>query len=407
MQLTSDQQTALKELNKFILHPTRPIHILSGYSGCGKSTLVKFFLAGLPEVIRTQKLLVPSTIEMPLILAASTNKAARVLSDILDTDVGTIHSSLGIKIKFDYKTGKVTTLVNPVPVENSLILIDECSYIDDVFLTTIYRSTTNCKFLFIGDSAQLNIKGKPVVFNKNYPESKLTKVVRQSEGNPIIDVATNFRNVVNGATWKPFKLIDPYITKLTKPDFNRLIKQEFNNCNWDASKSKLVAWRNNTVIEYNKFIQSSENTHTFPKHTYAICNSYIQNLFSLNSISTEELVYIQESTRGTDLDVEGTWVTIKDACYFVPDNFKVKEALLKLFRKEQEWEKVKKITSTWIDLRHPYASTVDKAQGSTYDKIFIDLDDLSRCTNPNRLARMLYVAVSRARHQVIFTGDFG
>ena len=63
------------------------------------------------------------------------------------------------------------------------------------------------------------------------------------------------------------------------------------------------------------------------------------------------------------------------------------------------------IERTWIDLRAAYAQTVDKSQGSTYDKVFIDLDDISHCTSGARIARMLYVAVSRARHQVIFTGD--
>ena len=40
-----------------------------------------------------------------------------------------------------------------------------------------------------------------------------------------------------------------------------------------------------------------------------------------------------------------------------------------------------------------------------YDRVFIDLDDISKCNNGDTLARMLYVAVSRARHQVFLTGD--
>ena len=62
---------------------------------------------------------------------------------------------------------------------------------------------------------------------------------------------------------------------------------------------------------------------------------------------------------------------------------------------------------TWADLRPTFASTVNKAQGSTYDKVFIDLSDFKPMVHkdPIQLARLLYVAMSRAKYQVIFTGD--
>jgi ATP-dependent exoDNAse (exonuclease V) alpha subunit len=56
-------------------------------------------------------------------------------------------------------------------------------------------------------------------------------------------------------------------------------------------------------------------------------------------------------------------------------------------------------------LRAAYAQTINKSQGSTYDRVFIDLDDLARCSSGDQLARMLYVGFSRARHQVFLTGD--
>jgi exodeoxyribonuclease V len=60
-----------------------------------------------------------------------------------------------------------------------------------------------------------------------------------------------------------------------------------------------------------------------------------------------------------------------------------------------------------VDLRAVFAQTVNKSQGSTYDKVFFDLDDLKKCHNGNTLARLLYVGTSRARHQCFFVGDFG
>ena len=52
-----------------------------------------------------------------------------------------------------------------------------------------------------------------------------------------------------------------------------------------------------------------------------------------------------------------------------------------------------------------FASTVNKAQGSTYDTVYLDLNDIGKCQDRDQVNRMLYVGVSRAKHKVVFTGD--
>lgn len=89
----------------------------------------------------------------------------------------------------------------------------------------------------------------------------------------------------------------------------------------------------------------------------------------------------------------------------MPNSRQAKQDRLKQARADEDFHLVEEMESRWIDLRAAYACTINKAQGSTYDKVFIDLDDIRRCNSGNQIARMLYVAVSRARHQVIFTGD--
>jgi ATP-dependent exoDNAse (exonuclease V) alpha subunit len=90
---------------------------------------------------------------------------------------------------------------------------------------------------------------------------------------------------------------------------------------------------------------------------------------------------------------------------FLPVSLEAKKQRLREAEAQGDLSTVALINKTWIDLRAAYACTINKSQGSTYDKVFIDLDDLKRCNQPNTLARLLYVAVSRARYQVIFTGD--
>lgn len=89
----------------------------------------------------------------------------------------------------------------------------------------------------------------------------------------------------------------------------------------------------------------------------------------------------------------------------MPDTYKDHAAALKAATAEGRYGAAREIANSWIDLRAAYACTINKSQGSTYDKVFIDLDDIRKCNSGEQIARMLYVAVSRARFHVYFTGD--
>ncbi len=57
------------------------------------------------------------------------------------------------------------------------------------------------------------------------------------------------------------------------------------------------------------------------------------------------------------------------------------------------------------DLRPGYASTVHKAQGASVDDVYIDLSDVGTNGNSEEVARLLYVAISRARKNVYLYGN--
>ena len=89
----------------------------------------------------------------------------------------------------------------------------------------------------------------------------------------------------------------------------------------------------------------------------------------------------------------------------MPNHLADKNKRLKEAKANNEISVIAQIETEWIDLRAAYACTINKAQGSTFDRVFIDLDDIRRCNSGDQIARMLYVGVSRARHQVFLTGD--
>ena len=80
-------------------------------------------------------------------------------------------------------------------------------------------------------------------------------------------------------------------------------------------------------------------------------------------------------------------------------------ALKKYYKGQKNWNRYYYLHEKFPDLRPRDASTMHKSQGSTYDRVFIDLGNLSSCHNPDVAARLLYVSASRAKQHVILYGD--
>ena len=408
-QLTTDQQSALDAFYLFLLDPIETVFVLKGYSGCGKSTLVRTLLDRLPGFMKTARLINPSMKEYTPELTATTNKAAENLGQITGYPANTIHSYLGLRVQTDYKTN-VTTLIpkNQEKKEGVLLFIDEASYIDSPLLTHIFSGTKNCKIVFIGDPAQLTpvkATGTPV-FDANFGGAALTQVVRQAEGNPIVDLSTKFRHTVNTGEFFAFKPDGHHIRHMDREAFNKAIELEFTRPDWAYRDSKILAWTNKCVIGYNHFVRNlAKGDPHFQEGDYAVCNSFLQG--NKQSIKTDQLVQItgisepreRNGVLGNDMTMDHVFTA------FQPKSLEAKNARIKLARQQNEISLVAEMESRWVDLRAAFACTINKSQGSTFGTVFIDLDDIRRCNSGDQIARMLYVGVSRAKYHVFLTGD--
>ena len=407
--LTTDQLNALRAFHRFLLDPTETVFVLSGYSGCGKSTLVSTMVDKIPGYVKSAGLINAEQCEYEVELTATTNKAAENLSQITGQDAGTIHAFLNLGVKTDYKTNISRLVPRNSEVKTGYILfIDEASYIDSQLLGYIFQRTKNCKIIFVGDPAQLTpVKstGTPA-FNAMFPGAALTSVVRQAEGNPIVDLSTKFRDTVNSGEFFKFKPDGHHVKYLERDAFNQAIATEFSRPDWSYSDSKILGWTNKCVIAYNQFVSTHvKGDPNFQVGDYAVCNSFFNQ--GKKSLKTEQLVQI--TSISSDLEcsgVEGNNLGVNNEfSIFMPKTLQAKNARIKLARSLNDLHLIREIEERWIDLRAVYACTINKAQGSTFDQVFIDLDDISRCNSGDQIARMLYVAVSRARNHVTFTGD--
>jgi ATP-dependent exoDNAse (exonuclease V) alpha subunit len=409
--LTEDQENALNAFHQFLLDPIEQVFVLSGYSGCGKSTLVRTIIDEVPKFIRAAKLINPSQKDYFIELTATTNKAAENLGQITGHSAGTIHSFLGLRVNTDFRTG-VTTLTprrGATKLEGYLLFIDEASYVDKQLLQMIFQLTSDCKIVFIGDPAQLTpVKATSTpVFDANFTGAHLAKVVRQAEGNPIVELATKFRHTVNTGEFFSFTPDGTSVVYMTRDKFNEAIEAEFTRPDWKYQDSKVLAWTNKCVIGYNHFVNNHvKGDPHFAVGDYAVVNSFI-TVNGGKSFKTDQMVQITDiSSEVENLEVMGKWFTLdNDIAVFMPNTLAEKNARIKEAKAHNEWSVVSVIETQWVDLRAAYACTINKAQGSTFDRVFIDLDDIRRCNSGDQIARMLYVGVSRARHQVFLTGD--
>lgn len=406
--LTEDQQSALEAFHAFLTDPIETVFVLRGYSGCGKSTLVRTLLDQLPGFNKAAHLINPNHKEYEVALTATTNKAAENLGSITGQSAVTIHSFLGLRVQTDYRSN-TTTLIPRTNEQKQgyLLFIDEASYVDKQLLSFIFKMTYNCKVVFIGDPAQLTpVKsvGTPV-FDANFTGAALTTVVRQAEGNPIVDLSTKFRHTVNTGEFFSFKPDGEHVVYLDRESFNKAIEQEFSRPDWRYQDSKILAWTNKCVIGYNHFVRNlAKGDPHFQVDDYAVCNSFVT--VGKSSIKTDQLVQIgaieNDSVR---YEVPGNMVCVDGIWVFHPKSLELWNAGIKKMRAKDNFGAVAEMESQWIDLRAAYACTINKAQGSTFDRVFVDLDDIRRCNSGDQIARMLYVGVSRARTQVFLTGD--
>lgn len=408
--LTADQEKVKNAFTQFILDPDQRTMVITGYAGTGKSTLTGILIDELPKLLQTAKLLSgPNDTPWSVDLTATTNKAAEALSHLTGAYVCTIQSFLGLRVDVNYQT-RQTKLVPTKrchDIHDTILFIDEASYIDDILLGWITKLTENCKVIFMGDPAQLTPVKSSVtpVFHQGYHTVGLEQVVRQTEDHPIIDLATAFRNTVNTGEFFSFTPDNINIVHMDRETFDQAALKDFSDPNWKNSHSKLLAWTNKRVIAYNHAINDLvKGTPNLQVDDYAVCNKYISNREC--SLRTDQLVRITGIHPDTAYGVQG-WKVEMDNRHraFLPARLEDKTKALKDARQQEDWAKVQTITDFWIDLRAAYACTINKSQGSTYDRVYIDLDDISKCNNANTIARMLYVAVSRARYQVFLTGD--
>ena len=424
-QFSQDQIDAVNGICDTLLDSPMSSHalaVLTGPAGTGKTTVVTEVLSQIYKKSPLSK----------VSLCATTNRAATVLSDITGEGVSTAHAIFKLRpsiTKYGNETLK-STGVCTIP-NGTILVIDEASMLSNSFLTAIVAIIKKkaLKILFVGDPFQLPpISDTCSIFDGTLTTFTLSTIHRQAIGNPILEKANEFRQYIEGIR----KTVPDIITSLnTKgdgihvlPHTNFVTQFVQKYVNYDAGDEvdiPLCTYTNESAINYNNMIRKAAY---FLEDT--IQPFYIgERLLSNNSVlqgmttvlSSNEVVHVTsyvdtviENMAGYNVTVIGDYLTAtksKIKTVFVPKNKGIEDKALKVLKdaainskSQKGWAEFYRVKQLIADLRPPFAGTTHKAQGGTFPAIFIDLTNINKCRDAHIRARLMYVALTRASHNV-------
>lgn len=431
---TPEQADAVDAIISWYREKTSEFYVLKGYAGTGKTYLMTHLArTGLvdetyEEMMRELNQIWSKVKPSQICFTAPTNKAVKVLRRYLD-DAGlaecstkTIYSLLGLSLQPNGEVKEIRAPEEPVDLSAfKLIVVDEASMVNRFLFSAIEIAAAEwgVPFLFMGDPAQLPPVGElstPVW--KIEQQSLLTQVMRY--GDSMLDLATSIRKVVDHPCPSVKIVTNPPVYKVSKGEwYDKIIE------NLDLFKladAKCIAWRNVTVDKYNAFIRShifgapEAKSNIWLPDDKIVATSMLKNLDDEIFMRTDEEATILEVVlshhpRFPDYEIwnllvqdEGerkvTIRTLTPSGQFHLNNRLNELSMEAKGGKKYKWREFWQLKEAFNEVRHSYAITSHRSQGSSYLKTFIDLEDIMLNRNRQEAFRSLYVSCTRQRQEI-------
>ncbi len=413
-----------------------PVGRLLGFAGTGKS-------------YATVRLLRAYAHERPVLLCAPTNKATAVLRHMAheiggNIEATTLHKALGLRPDVDEDRGRLIlkrVKAPDIPV-NALVLIDEASMIDSVLLRFIQQGLqqAHAQAIYCGDPCQL-----PPVFEKESPAFTgpgvtvcLTHIVRQAADHPILAMTAKIRAAMDGDAVPTFATQSHAagsLIRLEPADFESTLLASFTSAAYqdDPDHCRVLAWTNERTRAYNQLIRrtllgaEADQQSLLPGEKVVACTPIPRGRVHIGDVLTVveaapvhhfgipayRAQVMTETGHAREMFVvrpEGFPAYREQLSTLVKTAQALQKRIGQLSDQEDQARREAWVTffafkdSAFCDLRPIHASTVHKSQGSTYQTVFVDLSDIGRNTRRDVLLRLLYVALTRARGDVVVTG---
>jgi exodeoxyribonuclease-5 len=427
MNLTPSQNNAVELFFQFLSDPTEHNFILRGGSGKGKTFTVAFLIKRMLKFFEMNRVLDDFYMEPIVQITATTNQAAERLHEATGEFTQTIHSLLSLTVKNDNYTGKTYLHRRDrsfSKIYNSIIFIDEASMIDDELEEFIRNSvdTKTTKIVRIGDPDQILAVDaeQPVGLQVETPYTvDLVEYCRADALSPITLLGEQFRQAIYTGVIPDIECSNEIIllngigTKETIDKYYLSSSQQVNYC-------KTITYTNSKTQEYNQFIRSKfTSVDIFQPNEIVVTNGTIVTQID-NKVQFRNNSYLRilECTVVQDTLFNETFevfkITAADINDFNQENIQTIYAfrypqqlnyILSKLYKSNNFRDYFEVKNRYADLRQTYAMTSDKSQGSTFENVIIDLNDMRKNKNISHLMRRMYVAVTRAKYKVFLRGS--
>lgn len=465
---TKNQQIAVDALTEFIRSPWNENSFkrgLSGAAGTGKTFVIKYIInnCGLSHSVIG---LAAPTHKACRVLRESTGlQTATVQSDLgLRLNVAADN--------FDVNNPPFDPMGKIKVGDYSLYIVDEASMINRSLKYLIEKECkeNKCKLIYVGDESQLAPVGE--LFSsafKGLQIYKLTQIVRQGEDNPISPLLEMLRKDIKNNTFTFLnhisKVTSTYNDDLTKGYevvneryFPDIVKEQYNDERFTSNVDlvKTIGYTNVCVNSWNRFIRNEiiqdANVSVITKHDLITSYVTIVNDFNEAIIKNSEEYIIKDIVNypHAKWDLKGFLVTFtaihggdNSTPIFVVDHndkfsyqmyYKISQELIDAAKgasktlRSAKWKEYYEFKNNVLlltnigdntgkiligrDLDYGFALTSHKSQGSTYDNVLVDVNDivydkyLQPYTNAEEINRRLYVACSRAKNKLYLKYGF-
>lgn len=356
---------------------TSPICIISGGPGTGKTSIQR-------AILNIYKKAFPDS---DVVCCAPTGRAARRMEQSTGYPASTIHKVLNLT------AGEVHELKDIDLLEADLVLVDEVSMMD--MLTTWYLFNAlppSCRLILVGDADQLPSVGPGAVLNEllacgKLPTVILDKVFRQSEGSLVAENAQRIRHGVSDLEFGDDFQFWPSAEETQSAQYLMwFYKREVDRYGVDnvalltpfRKKSKTGVYSLNAALHDTINPASPEKDEIETGQRVLRVGDKVMQMKNRDFASNGDIGYICTSKRDSD----GILVEVD----FGDDRVVAYEDVESLRQ-----------------LELAYAATIHKSQGSEYDAVLINIQNM----HGKMLNRaLIYTAETRAKKQVIIVGDW-
>jgi exodeoxyribonuclease-5 len=422
-ELTAHQEEKFKELKDLIGQRKQRI-LLKGSAGVGKTWLVHTLVKYLSQVSHPEKIL----------CSAPTHKALSVIKNkviVEDVNFKTIHSALQYRGIIDKETGKREFMSVPnakyPPLKGlKYLIIDEASMIDKKMVECIdnYASQQRTTVIYVGDDKQLNPVGEEdsPAFMQGYPEVELTEIIRQGEGNPVIDLSRNISKI-----WSkiPHTVCDEpieedkeismagylYTMNLTK------IVEELAMAN-GTDDIKYLAWSNQDVDDMNTRVRKriyGEYPAKIEQGETIIFDAPYKKYTTNEEVKVNELYkYTMTIEVPLESGPQGAKEEAKFVVYCINKNILVlDDSSIPTFKRYAaitnqnckkgllDFETRNEFLSTFAEFKYNHALTIHKSQGSTYKTTILNVKNINFNQNIKEKERLFYTGITRTSKLLI------